>query len=68
MIYVSFEKLAGLLCRSAYICLMAKKKGKVSKPKKPAPAAKETNSDATDKQFDFGGLPARDLKKNLGCG
>ncbi|MDH4090620.1 MAG: hypothetical protein OEV74_10930 [Cyclobacteriaceae bacterium] len=22
----------------------------------------------TEKPFDFGGLPARDLKKNLGCG
>jgi hypothetical protein len=47
---------------------MAKKKGKVLKPKKPLPPAKEMDSDASEKQFAFGGLPARDLKKNLGCG
>jgi hypothetical protein len=47
---------------------MAKKKGKVQKPKKPVPPAKEMDTEAPEKQFDFGGLPARDLKKNLGCG
>jgi hypothetical protein len=31
-------------------------------PKRPVPAPPEKN------QFDFGGLPKRDLKKNLGCG
>jgi hypothetical protein len=49
---------------------MAKKKSKkkeepvkksASKPTKPEPADDE-------KPFDFGGLPQRDLKKNLGCG
>jgi len=37
---------------------------------KPAPdKAPATNEDPTDADpFDFGGLPKRDLKKNLGCG
>jgi hypothetical protein len=44
------------------------KKKKLSKkpepPKRPAPPAPEE----PEKPFDFGGLPQRDLKKNLGCG
>jgi hypothetical protein len=37
------------------------------KPEKPAlpPTAEE---ETTENPFDFGGLPNRDLKKNLGCG
>lgn len=26
------------------------------------------NTEPEEKKFDFGGLPDRDLKKNLGCG
>ena len=47
---------------------MAKKKPKSSKPKKQPQVAREADSDPAEKQFDFGGLPALDLKKNLGCG
>jgi hypothetical protein len=32
-------------------------------PRQEEPAVKEE-----EKPFDFGGLPQRDLKKNLGCG
>lgn len=37
------------------------KKKSDNKPVKPKP-------DDDEKPFDFGGLPQRDLKKNLGCG
>ena len=37
------------------------KKKQETKPVKPEPIDDE-------KPFDFGGLPQRDLKKNLGCG
>jgi hypothetical protein len=45
-----------------------KKVKRQSKVKKEEP--KPANEAATEKenQFDFGGLPQRDLKKNLGCG
>jgi hypothetical protein len=46
---------------------MKKQKPKKDKPqekKKPQPASGEEE----EKTFDFGGLPKRDLKKNLGCG
>jgi hypothetical protein len=36
-------------------------------PKKVIPAVPVPDGD-DDKPFDFGGLPDRDLKKNLGCG
>jgi hypothetical protein len=32
----------------------------------PEPQVRETAN--ADTPFDFGGLPTRDLKKNLGCG
>jgi hypothetical protein len=46
---------------------------KKSKKKDPKPAGPNHKPDAVIKQddekpFDFGGLPNRDLKKNLGCG
>jgi hypothetical protein len=43
----------------------AKKKApkKVGKPIVPLPSPPEEND-----PFDFGGIPIRDLKKNLGCG
>jgi hypothetical protein len=51
------------------------KKTKKTRPKpaqkKAGPEVKpETEQQASfeEKPFDFGGLPARDLKKNLGCG
>jgi hypothetical protein len=50
------------------------KKRKISK-KHAKPAEKnekrakpEEDQFAEEKPFDFGGLPSRDLKKNLGCG
>jgi hypothetical protein len=46
---------------------MAKKKAakqaKTTNKKMPAPASPEK-----EKAFDFGGVPDRNLKKNLGCG
>ena len=43
-----------------------KKTGDKSTPK-PTPQ-EDIRSAEDDKPFDFGGLPERDLKKNLGCG
>lgn len=45
-------------------------KKKVSKPKKSKKPEKISEPEQQEKedQFDFGGLPKRDLKKNLGCG
>jgi len=37
-------------------------------PDKAAPKEPVMPPDDDDKPFDFGGLPDRDLKKNLGCG
>jgi len=54
-----------------------KKKAKEEKPPKKIVTAKPKqipSQDARpvdaedDKPFDFGGIPDRDLKKNLGCG
>jgi hypothetical protein len=40
-----------------------------SKPVQQKDEASAINTPADeDKPFDFGGLPSRDLKKNLGCG
>ena len=45
---------------------MKKKKVKTTKEKpRPAPTPTDENK---DDRFDFGGVPQRDLKKNLGCG
>ena len=45
---------------------MKKKKPKPDKEKeKKIPAKTDENK---DDRFNFGGLPHRDLKKNLGCG
>jgi hypothetical protein len=46
-----------------------KRRAKKAEPKKEQdnkPVKSEPIDD--DKPFDFGGLPNRDLKKNLGCG
>jgi hypothetical protein len=47
-----------------------KKKSKEKKPaKKLVPAKPKTMPvDEDEKPFDFGGIPDRDIKKNLGCG
>ncbi|MBI3219308.1 MAG: hypothetical protein HYZ44_07340 [Bacteroidetes bacterium] len=42
-----------------------KKKELKAEPKKKIPPAPPEEN---EKPFDFGGLPQRDLKKNLGCG
>jgi hypothetical protein len=50
---------------------MSKKKIKPPKKekeeKKVQPSTKE-EPEKSEKPFDFGGLPQRDLKKSLGCG
>jgi hypothetical protein len=47
-----------------------KKKSKKKEAKLQTVVAKkeEATIQATEKTFDFGGLPDRDLKENLGCG
>ena len=55
---------------------MAKRTPSANKKEKPKNLTQEKNHGrATDeipvepkRPFDFGGLPVRDLKKNLGCG
>jgi hypothetical protein len=50
---------------------MAGKKTKSEKPpgkKKRPPQMAPTDGRDKDAGYDFGGLPAIDLKKNLGCG
>jgi hypothetical protein len=52
---------------------MKKRKKKESKERnviKTTPGAdhKSNPENETEKPFDFGGLPDRDLKKNMGCG
>lgn len=42
------------------------KKKETGKPKPPEKPVEEKEPD--ENPFDFGGLPQRDLKKNLGCG
>ena len=42
-----------------------KKKEPKAEPEKKIPSAPP---EEVEKPFDFGGLPQRDLKKNLGCG
>ncbi len=52
--------------------MQMKKAGKSAKKKKSPPPSdkslKEEKEENESKGFDFGGLPDRDLKKNLGCG
>lgn len=49
---------------------MSKNKSKKEKksPSKKLPSTKTPRLEEEEKRFDFGGLPDRDLKKNLGCG
>lgn len=44
------------------------KSKKEPKKQKPEPKQKETDKAEEEKPFDFGGMPDRDFKKNLGCG
>jgi hypothetical protein len=50
-----------------YIQVMKKKGAKPKKVKKTEKNSEPPQPENED-QFDFGGLPKRDLKKNLGCG
>ena len=46
-----------------------KSKKREKKPKKaPTKPVKKEEDAIKSKEFDFGGIPARDVKKNLGCG
>jgi hypothetical protein len=45
-----------------------KKKSKKKKERTPVQEADQQAPAAQENPFDFGGLPVRDLKKNLGCG
>jgi hypothetical protein len=51
---------------------MKKKQGKQNRTKRDQKSGFQETRSATGeddkKPFDFGGLPRRDLKKNLGCG
>jgi hypothetical protein len=47
------------------------KKGKIASgttPEKTRSENVDTRAEEREERPDFGGLPARDLKKNLGCG
>lgn len=37
-------------------------------PREAVKAPQKVESEANDNPHDFGGIPNRDLKKNLGCG
>lgn len=60
------------MTEKVHTLLMTKKKRKSPDkfPKQPPPMPEpERNADAAaDVPSEYGGLPARDLKKNLGCG
>jgi hypothetical protein len=45
-----------------------RKKVKQAEPVKPKDSPNTFQEVPDDHKFDFGGLPSRDLKKNLGCG
>jgi hypothetical protein len=47
---------------------MKKKTEKKNKAEKPKTEQKPTPEPENETPFDFGGLPQRDIKKNLGCG
>ena len=70
MIKISFELKPRTMRFSLTMSKSAKKKTKKAGDKSTAkPTPQEAIKSAyDDKPFDFGGLPERDLKKNLGCG
>jgi hypothetical protein len=45
-----------------------KSKKKATKSRGLAPEKGDAAKQEIEKTFDFGGLPERDIKKNLGCG
>ena len=47
---------------------MGKKKATKKSKTKAVVAQPKGANETEEKPFDFGGLPQRDLKKNLGCG
>lgn len=47
---------------------MSKKKIEPPKTEKKEKKVSSSTKEETEKPFDFGGLPQRDLKKSLGCG
>jgi hypothetical protein len=47
---------------------MAKREQKQKKQPKTEKAPKTEDKETERERSDFGGLPQRDLKKNLGCG
>jgi hypothetical protein len=50
------------------IRILMKKKPKKKELKKTKEIKEKEQETSVDKPFDFGGLPDRNLKKNLGCG
>ena len=47
---------------------MKKRVPKKEKPKENEKQQPSKENEEQEKPFDFGGIPQRDLKKNLGCG
>jgi hypothetical protein len=68
MIYLSFEHNNANLIQAATNSTMAKSRKNKNKEKSVTKASSEPPVEKNEKPFDFGGLPPRDLKKNLGCG
>lgn len=57
-----------MVCTSLLIRIMAKKEQKHKKKSKSEKTPKIELEEANREGNDFGGLPQRELKKNLGCG
>lgn len=66
MIYLSFEH--NKCYSGSNNSAMAKSRKKKKEEKRVTKAPSEEEVEKNEKPFDFGGLPPRDLKKNLGCG
>ena len=45
-----------------------KKPDKKKKDDSQRPSKERTSNENREQPFDYGGIPERDLKKNLGCG
>jgi len=57
-----------LICLMFRYLKMKKKKSDKTKSKGKANEPPKVVEQDPEKPFDFGGIPDRDLKKNLGCG
>ena len=74
MLYLAISNdFSPLLTLSHHMSKSKKKKEGKSSDKDSKPKIRETKPEKQDSidnedPFDFGGLPKRDLKKNLGCG